>query len=441
VNAPEGADRDEAPTIVGVATGHPDGGVAIVRVSGPRAAQIGVALAGPLPSPRRLARARLAIGQGEDALVVYMPGPHSFTGEDVIELHVHAGERNVRDVVEHVLARGARPATAGEFSRRAFERGRLGLDQAEGIAAVIGARTAAALEHGRRLVAGELGREVEDRRRAIATLRVELEAHLDFPDDVGAADVARWRGEVAGQIAGVQRWLGGFEAGRRAREVARVVLAGPPNAGKSSLFNALLGRARALVDDAPGTTRDFLEAEWEVGGRAVVLVDTAGLHPASGRVEAMGVAWARDQLEGADLLVWVEGADAPPGEAVAGVGGEVVLVESKRDRATLRPGWVGASVVGVPGVDGVRAAIAAWAGGAAADGWIGLARHRERAEEARAALERADGCLREDRGLELIAFELAIAEQRLGEITGRSSLGPVGAEILDGIFARFCIGK
>ena len=247
----------ERETLVGVATGRPDGGVAIVRLSGPRARAIAEAVVeGELPAARRLARRRIDLGGGEheDGLVVLMPGPASFTGEDVVELHVHAGERNVAAVVRALLERGGRAAGAGDFSRRAFELGRLGLDEAEGIAAIIGAQTDAALAQARRLASGELGRAVEAERRGLVELRAEIEANLDFPEDVDSGDVSRWRDEASERAAAVGRWLARFEAGRRARAKARVVLAGPPNAGKSSLFNALLGRPRALVADQPGTS-------------------------------------------------------------------------------------------------------------------------------------------------------------------------------------------
>lgn len=435
----------ETSTVVGVATGRPDGGVAVVRLSGPRAFEIATALAGPMPPPRRLSQRRLAVGAGrEDALVVSMPAPHSYTGEDVVELHIHAGALNVREVVEATLAAGAVAAGAGEFTRRAFARGRLGLDQAEGIAAVIGAQTRGALAQARRLVAGELGRNVEALRERVEELRVELEANLDFPEDVGESDRARWTGELADLRATASRWLAGFEAGRRRRERARVVLAGPPNAGKSSLFNALLGHERALVAETPGTTRDYVEGDLEIEGYAVVLVDTAGLRDAASGVERAGVARTTEQVAGADLVLWVEAGDTDPdglGAPDVDDGATVIRVESKRDLARRRPQWVGASARAGE-VEAVRQAIAAWCGEGASEAWIGLARHRDRVLEATDALARASGLLEAPAlALELVAFELGVAQGRLGEITGRHALGATGADVLDAIFSRFCIGK
>jgi tRNA modification GTPase len=350
-------------------------------------------------------------------------------------------------VVRAVLERGGRAAGAGDFSRRAFELGRMSLDQAEGIAAVIGARTDAALAQARRLAGGELGRQVEAERRRLVELRAEIEANLDFPEDVDPGDVSRWRDEAAARAAEVGRWLVRFEAGRRARTKARVVLAGPPNAGKSSLLNALLGRPRALVADQPGTTRDYVEAELELDRHGCVLVDTAGLREGVEAVEQAGVALSRAQVEGADVVLWIEAADAEAADDAVlaeAHGATVIRVESKRDRGCRRPEWLGVSMGqgrAAEGLDAVRGALLEWFRSDGEPAWIGLSRHRDRAREAVAAIDEALACLDGDDRLELAAFALGVAESRLGEITGRSALGPVGEETLAAIFARFCIGK
>ncbi|HEY0132423.1 MAG TPA: tRNA modification GTPase [Nannocystis sp.] len=429
----------EQPTIVGVATGTPDGGVAIVRLSGSRAMGIARALCGELPTARHLARRRVKLderGVVEDALVVVMPGPGSFTGEDVVELHVHAGARNVASVVTAVLGHGAVAADAGEFSRRAFEHGRLSLEQAEGIAALIAARTDAALEQARRLVAGELGREVSRLAAEIHALRCEVEANLDFSEDVEAGDLRRWSGEISGFAATMQAWIGRFEAGRRSRERARVVLAGPPNAGKSAVFNALLGRPRAIVSPVPGTTRDYVEAELMLGSHEVVLVDTAGLREAMDLIEDAGISRSRDQIGGADLVVWIEAADGAGAEAVAAG----IRVENKRDLGCRRPDWVGASAAAGE-VGELRTALHAWVQSRTEHPWIGLARHRDRVADSGEALEDAAAVLAKDGPLEIAAFQLGVAEQRLAEVTGRGTIGPISEDVLKDIFSRFCIGK
>ncbi len=438
------AELSSRTTLVGVATGTPDGGVAIVRVSGPRAAEVLYGLGvTTLPEPRRLSRRplRLADAQVEDGLVAWMPGPRSFTGEDVAELHVHAGERNVRAVVEACLRGGATAAGAGDFSRRAFELGALSLDQAEGIAAVIGAQTDEGLAQARRLAAGELGTQVEALRETIMGLRTEVEANLDFPEDVEDAHIARWRDEVTAVKVRVAAWLSGFEAGRRGRERARFVLAGPPNAGKSSLFNALLGRRRALVADVPGTTRDYVEAEFNVGPHGAVLVDTAGLRSGAEEIEAAGIEMSREQVEQADVVLWVEASDGADVQRPS-LPARVIAIETKRDLGSRNADALGVTLGERPeGVEAVVAALQAWFEAGRDRAWIGLARHRARAEEALEALDRVAGLLAAAEALELVAFDLGVVESRLGAITGRSQLGPIGDELMTRIFSTFCIGK
>ncbi len=429
-------------TIVGVATGSADGGVAIVRLSGPSALAIARTKVQTLPPPRKLGRRRFVLERGsvEDALVVQMPGPRSFTGEDIVEFHVHGGERNVREIVSSLLAAGALAAGPGDFSRRAFANGRLSLDQAEGIAALIAAKTDAAVDQARRLVAGELGEEIESLVAVVGGLRTEIEANLDFVEDVEGGDELRWADEAAGAITTLRGWLRRFEAGRRARERSRVVLAGPANAGKSSLFNALLGRPRSLVHDRPGTTRDYVEAELEICGRTIILVDTAGLRgEVEDGVEGAGIRHSRAQIGGADLVLWVEAADSDAPDEGLEVDG--IRVENKRDLGSRRPTWIGASTTSEGGLEQLRDRLAAWVSGDGEEPWIGLARHRDRAEEALEAMVEAAALLSSRAPLELAAFQLAVAERRLAEVTGRSALGALGEDVLGRIFSRFCIGK
>ncbi len=444
-------------TIVGVATGSADGGVAIIRLSGPDALAIARRRVGSLPPPRKLARRRLRLGDAgdagrnssrnsslsEDALVVQMPGPRSFTGEDVVEFHVHGGECNVASIVACFLASGAKAAGPGDFSRRAFANGRLSLDQAEGIAALIAAQTQSAVDQARRLVAGELGESVEVLRLRVGDLRAEVEANLDFAEDVEDADELRWAGEVDEFVATLTDWLRRFEYGRRARERVRIVLAGPPNAGKSSLFNALLGRSRSIVNAEPGTTRDYIEAELELGAYRALLVDTAGLREGiEGTIEGAGIALGREQISGGDLVLWVEAADScSDAKAPEGLGDRLLRVESKRDLGQRRPQCIGVSTADQSGLEVLRQRLQEWIRGGELQPWIGLARHRDCAEEAMCALLEATELLRDQRGIELLAFQLAIAERRLAEVTGRSALGAVGEQVLERIFSRFCIGK
>jgi tRNA modification GTPase len=436
-------------TLVGIATGTPDGGVAIVRLSGPDALAIVRRLGVEPGASRSLVQRPLRLGDAgdrtpvEQALVVAMPGPHSFTGEDVVELHVHAGRRNVEQVVRACLGAGAVAAGPGDFTRRAFEHGRLTLEQAEGIAAIIAAQTDVALAQARRLAAGELGREVDELVAALVDLRAEIEAQLDFPEDVEPGDVARWSDAIAVYSGVLARWVLRFAAGQRARARPRVVLAGPPNAGKSSLFNALLGHQRTIVAAAPGTTRDYVEAELGIGRHECVMVDTAGLRDIGDAIERAGIERSLEQIEGADVVVWLEPADGEDVEHPPLVGVAVERLESKRDRGCRRPAWHGVTLAGPragAGVPQLRARLQVHFDAAIEGGWIGLARHRDRAEHAAHELDRAR--LQLGLGaLELVAFHLAAAHDRLAEIRGRSALGPVGEEVLARVFERFCIGK
>ncbi|MBX7079890.1 MAG: 50S ribosome-binding GTPase [Nannocystaceae bacterium] len=426
-------------TLVGVATGRPDGGVAIVRLSGPAAIAIAATLGATVADDRRLVARRLALGGAtrESALVVAMRGPASFTGEDVVELHVHGGACNVEQVVAACLRAGATAAGPGDFTRRAFEAGRLTLEQAEGIAALVGAQTQAALDQARRLVAGELGRQVEALVESIASLRTEVEAWLDFADEIGERDVSRWQAEIEGLRARVQSWLDRHGAGVRARSKPRVVLAGPANAGKSTLFNALLGYPRALVSAEPGTTRDYVEAELTLGDHRCTLVDTAGVRDDAGALEQEGIAFTREQLEGADVIVWLEAADsAVVGAPTAAV--PVFTVESKRDLGCARPQWSGLRSDDDEALAQLRGMLQQRFDADVQEAWIGLERHRDRAREAAAELESAAA---RAEVAELAAFHLRAAQQRLDEILGRSTLGPVGEDVLERIFASFCIGK
>ncbi len=428
------------PTLCGVATGTPDGGVAIIRLSGPRSREIAEEVVGSLPVARRLSGRTIDLGRGqaEQGLVVWMPGPASFTGEDVVELQVHAGTRNVRSILEVLLEAGAVAAGPGAFSRRAFDRGRLDLSQAEGIAAIVGADTEAGLDQARRLAGGELGHAVEKLRVRVFGVRTEIEASLDFPEHVETEGGARWQGEVRGVTRELEDWLDRFEGGRRARERPRVVLAGPPNAGKSALLNALVGHKRAIVAVDPGTTRDYLEVECVVGGQEITLVDTAGQRPVAEGVEAEGVKRARSQMAAGDVVVWVVGSDQEQLERDE-VDAQLRL-EAKRDLGARRAHWRGVSARTGDGV-AERGAGIGEAGAGRPGGWIGWVRHRDLAREALVALEDGARLLAASGGLELVAFQLGVVEDRLGAIDGRSRTGPVGADVLAEIFSRFCVGK
>lgn len=438
--------------IVGVATGTPDGGVAVLRLSGGDCARVGSSLMGTLPDPRVAGLRRLRSRQGEgldEALVLWMPGPASFTGEDVLELHIHAGHENVRQVVEACVEAGARPALAGEFSRRAFRNGKLSLEQAEALPALLSAQSQSELERARRLLRGELGERVDAMARELFTLRVEMEAHLDFPEDLEGDASLRWKGQVQAQAQRLKAWLASHRSQQERAGRFRVALAGPPNAGKSSLFNALLDRQRSIVSDQAGTTRDFVEASVRWSGWSLDLVDTAGLRDGAQAIEAVGIEMGRGQIEQADLVLWVQA------EAASEQGLPEMLenhrgllkVGSKCDLGPVPEGWVGVSVR--PGfestVDGLREMIESWCQESLVDvdqDWVGLARHAECVERCLQELDLVESQLDgEGFALEIVAFHLGVAGRALGEIRGRDRLHPVGEDVLHAIFSSFCIGK
>jgi tRNA modification GTPase len=306
-------------TIAALATGPAPGGVGILRVSGPEALLVARTVARGLPAEpaaRRAYLVRLEDGRGgllDEGLALHFPAPHSYTGEDVVELHAHGSPRLLSLLLSALLATGrARLAEPGEFTRRAFLNGRLELQRAEAVADLVAAESEAAVRAAAAQVAGALSGRLSPCLETLRGLHADLEAVLAFPDEAEGAE-AGLLPRVRAAAAAVEALATEAARGRVVRRGARVVLVGPPNAGKSTLFNRLLGEERALVDDAPGTTRDALEARLELNGLAVTLVDTAGLREAPGRLEAMGVARARRELASADLVLLL----LPPGEEPA----------------------------------------------------------------------------------------------------------------------------
>jgi tRNA modification GTPase len=433
--APDARADDEAAltdTIFALSSGAPPAAIAVVRVSGPRADAALRALGGTLPEPRT---ARLAALQhdGElldNALIVRFPGPHSATGEDVAELHLHGG----RSVVAAVLAAlagmaGLREATPGEFTRRAFENGRIDLAEAEGLADLLTAETQSQRRAALALAGGALSRQVEAWQARLLDLSARLEAALDFSDEGDVEDEVLPGGDLealAGEVDALLR----RPPIERLRDGVRVVIAGPPNAGKSSLLNALAGRDAAITSEIAGTTRDLVEAPTAIGGAPFLLVDTAGLRASDDAIETIGVARAQASLAAADLILWLGDPESAPDLE------RTILVHTKAD---LSP-------------PDLRAAVAVSAKtGAGLDTLVELLGNRARAllpaegevainARHRAALAEARGWLDEAGQAHdpLIAAEaLRQARAALDRVTGRAGV----EEMLDALFGRFCIGK
>jgi tRNA modification GTPase len=441
-----------AETIVALATAPGRAGVAILRLSGPQAGAALVALTGTaLPAPRRAARARFrhpADGRLlDDGLVLWFPGPASFTGEDVGELHCHGGRAVVDSLLEALCTLpDVRPAEPGEFSRRAFDHGKMDLTQAEAVADLVAAETAGQQRQALRQMDGALGRLYDGWRDALIAALAHLEAYIDFPDEDVPEDVSETvRHQIRGLRDQITLYLEDGHRGERLREGFQIAVVGPPNAGKSSLVNALARREAAIVAATAGTTRDVVEVHLDLGGYPAILADTAGLREAAEEIEAEGVRRALARAEAADLrLVVLDAAAWPeiPAEARRLMDDRAVVVVNKCD---LRPALVPlsderpvvpVSVLTGAGMDGllrhlhdILDARVEAAGPPAPT----RERHRAALEESQEALERAATTA----DLDLMAEDLRLAARALGRITGRVEV----EELLDVIFRDFCIGK
>lgn len=425
-------------TIYALSTGQPPAAIAIVRISGPAADEALRRLAGRLPGPRRaelVALRRPSDGALLDrGLALRFPGPASATGEDMAELHLHGGRAVVRAVLEALGdVPGLRGAEPGEFTRRAFANGRIDLTEAEGLADLLSAETEAQRRAALGLAGGALGRMVEGWRGRILALAAQLEAVLDFSDEgeVGEGLPQGWHDELRKLLSEFEHLLS-RPAAERLRDGIRVVIAGPPNAGKSTLFNVLVGREAAITSPLAGTTRDVIEAPTSLGGTAFLLVDTAGLrHESDDTIEMAGVERAHQRVETADILLWL----GEPSECPRR--GRAIVVAAKAD-------------LGQPGADDSDVQVSALTGAGLdrlldlvqahstellpAGGEVALnARHRIAVADAVGALQEAG----REGDLLLIAEALRRARLALDRVTGRAGT----EDMLDALFARFCVGK
>jgi tRNA modification GTPase len=446
-------------TIAALATPPGRGAISIVRVSGPDALAIAARVA-RLPRPLRPRVATLAQifapdgARLDEALVLYFRGPRSYTGEDVVEFHVHGSPAVVRETLTALLAAGARLAEAGEFTRRAFFSGKLDLSAAEAVADLIAAEHSGAARAAAARLSGGLASAVEALRAGLNETLEELSAGLDFPDEVEAPS----RPELAARLAGVRSRLdelaSGWERGRIVREGVSVVLVGPPNAGKSSLLNALLGSERALVSALPGTTRDTLEESLALDGFVARLIDTAGLRTSADALERAGVARAEAALSQSRIaLVVVDGSEPLSNDAREVLartrGSERLVYFNKSDRG--RAGWdereapereaLRGSVFDSATLEGIRGALVELVTHGenidAAHAHLGTVRQADAVLAARRALDDALETLASGAPVDLLSGDLLAASAALGGVTGSDA----SEELLDAIFARFCIGK
>jgi tRNA modification GTPase len=439
-------DLNRQDTICAPATGHAPAALAVVRVSGPRAHAIRDAVFRPArdrtPGDFVATLGHVVDGDAliDEALCTSFPAGRSYTGEESFELSVHGGPARVRATLAALQRAGCRLATPGELTLRAVLTGRLDLTAAEAVADVIGARSAAAAEVALRNLAGGLKARVAPTRATIVDVLAELEARLDFPDeDLGPGDAQRLTDALSRATDALTELLDGASLGRRLIAGARAVLWGAPNAGKSTLLNALADEERALVHDAPGTTRDVLEVEVVIRGVPVTLVDVAGVRALDDAhaVEALGIERAEAERERADLVLHVVDGSAPvTREPLEGA----VLVHTKADLGA--PEAPGGIVVCAPegrGLTALKDAIAARLGAseAANEALITRARQHEEILTARDALTRARDALAAGEVHEVVASELRQAGAALDRLLGAE----LDEEVLDAIFSRFCIGK
>jgi tRNA modification GTPase len=453
----------ERSTIFALSSGRPPAAIAVVRVSGPRAGQALKALIGRVPEPRKAALARVrepASGEViDEALALWFPAPHSETGEDVAELQLHGGHAVIAAVLEALgTLDGCRMAEPGEFTRRAFENGRLDLTEVEGLADLIAAETPAQRRQAYRQLKGLIGDRAEAWRQRLIEALALVEARIDFSDEADVPEnllgpalraASELRDEIAASLADGGR-------GERLRDGLVVAIAGPPNAGKSTLLNRLARREAAIVSPYPGTTRDVIEVHLDLAGYPVTLVDTAGIRDSADPVELEGVRRARARAAMADLVLWVTDASADggsagdvaqqlPGTEVWWLRNKIDLVPEARPHRNesryedgINRSLTMSAAIGT-GMESLLDALARFSKdyfAATEAALVTRARHRQALQETVAALERAlaQG---EDGREELIAEELRSAATTLGRLTGRVDV----EDILDVIFREFCIGK
>ncbi|MBI3912502.1 MAG: tRNA uridine-5-carboxymethylaminomethyl(34) synthesis GTPase MnmE [Armatimonadetes bacterium] len=454
----------EPDTIAAISTPLGEGGIGIVRLSGPRALPVGLALfrradgsALPPPAAQTAHYGRVynpLNGETIDECVLtWFHAPHSYTAEDVVELACHGSNLVLRRVLEAALREGARLAEPGEFTQRAFLNGRLDLARAEAVIDVIRARTDVALRVATQQMEGQLSQEIRTIRETLIGLLAEIEAAIDFPDDVEPLATEGLIARAEAARAEALLLLRHAEAGRLYREGAAVVIAGRPNVGKSSLLNALLRESRAIVTEIPGTTRDVIEESLHLRGLPLRAIDTAGLRATAHPVERIGVRRTRAEVEAADLILFTVDASVglTPEDSVllAELAGRRMIVVGNKidlgDRLDAAALPVGTPVVPLSALTGANlAALEAaiydsliGAETSAAEILVSNTRHRRQLEEAAAAIERAVEAAKAGFEQAVVAVDLKIAAEALGEITGET----VTEATISQIFARFCVGK
>ena len=448
------ANKRTADLIAAVATAPGRGGIGIVRLSGADLDLVARQLTGFLPRPRRASLARFLDGSGEEideGILLYFPAPHSFTGEDVLELQGHGGPVVMQLLLRRCLELGARLAEPGEFTRRAYLNNKMDLAQAEAVADLIEASTAAAARFAVRSLSGEFSRAVRELVERLIALRTLVEATLDFPEEeIDFLRQSDATGRLDGLTAEVRKLLGGARQGSLLRSGLQIVLAGQPNVGKSSLLNRLAGEERAIVTAIPGTTRDALRETIQIHGIPLHVVDTAGLRETEDEVEQMGVARSWQEIERADVVLHLLDARVgmtPEDREIASRlphDVEQIVLYNKCDLIDCFPAraeekgrlslWISAKTgAGIDILKSELLRVAGWQDGMED---VFLARERHLIALEKALMHLMEAATRTER-LELLAEELRLAQEALSQISGEFTPD----DLIGEIFSRFCIGK
>jgi tRNA modification GTPase len=440
-------------TIVAAATPPGVGGVGVVRLSGPQVEEIARRMIGELPEPRFATSATFRNASGEDldnGLVLYFPGPASFTGESVLELQGHGGPVVMSMLVDAALELGARMAEPGEFTKRAFLNDKLDLAQAEAIADLIGSGTAQAARAALHSLSGAFSSKVDALAEQLVRLRMYVEAAIDFPEEeidfLGDEQLRASLESCSGAFEELRRTAG---VGRVLRDGYRVVIVGKPNAGKSSLLNRLSGEEAAIVTEVAGTTRDILREQINIDGLAVELIDTAGLRDDPDRIEEEGIRRAREALKSADAVLWIQDANETLEQQIdeeIPEGAEIIIVRNKIDMTGEQAGLVadGSGTVRLSaktgdGINALHECLRAAAGyrNLGEGAFTSRKRHIDALRRAAKHFMTGKAALEDEKAGELLAEELRLSHEALSEITGAVS----SDDLLGRIFSEFCIGK